>query len=80
MAYCLPPTLKLLITSVNMMAKTATVTIRGSHELAIGVKAVMVLLIAVDASEVIPLVEPNLPKTRTPTPKIMPVNTRSRTS
>lgn len=60
--YCLPPIAKLLMTSVRIIARIATVTIKGNHVLAIGVIASLVLFIAVAAVLVTPDVVANLSK------------------
>jgi hypothetical protein len=78
-SYLAPPA-KLLMTSVRMIASTATVTINDSHVDAIGVIASLVLLIANAATLVTPDVWANLSNTRTPTPKIIPTNTSRRTN
>ena len=63
-----------------MIAKTATVTISGSHVVAIGEIASLVALIVVDAADVTPELDPNLSRTRTPTPKIIPTRTSNKTN
>jgi len=68
------------MTNVKIIAKTATVTINGSHVVAIGEIASLVALIVVDAVDVTPELDPNLSRTKIPTPKIIPTNTNSNTS
>jgi hypothetical protein len=68
------------MTNVKIIAKTATVTINGSHVVAIGEIASLVALIVVPAAAVTPELDPNLSRTKIPTPKIIPTNTSKRTN
>ena len=63
-----------------MIAKIATVTIKGNHVDAIGASASLESLITVWAEAVIPLVDPKLSRTKIPTPKIIPTSTSRRTN
>jgi hypothetical protein len=72
--------LKLLTTKVKIIASTDTVTINGSHVVAIGVIASRVALIVVEAVVVTPDDVEKLSKTSTPTPKIIPIKTSSNTN
>jgi hypothetical protein len=67
-------------TRVSIIARTATVTINGSHELAIGARAAVVFVRTALAPVVIPVVAANLSRVNTPTPNIRPTSTSISTS